>query len=59
MVVTPEDNEQNNRLSAVEVRVEMLQEKVADLTKELGDVKKVLLIGFMAILGMDISGMVM
>jgi hypothetical protein len=59
MAVTPEDNEQNNRLSAVEVRVEMLQEKVADLTKELGDVKKVLLIGFMAILGMDISGMVM
>lgn len=59
MAVTPEDNEQNNRLSAVEVRVEMLQEKVSDLTKELGDVKKVLLIGFMAILGMDISGMVM
>ena len=59
MEVTNEDNEQNNRISAMEVRVEMLQEKVAEMSKELGDMKKVLLVGFMAVLGMDISGMVM
>lgn len=47
---------QDNRISKLEMKVENLVEKVRDMAAELKGVRTLLLIGFAAVVGVDLSG---